>query len=98
VSIIVAFYEERVFFLLFILLLKINLIHNSYQDQKVHLFRPSLGFLVEAQPRLENRHFLAEVHITFFRRLHELQNKRYLWKNYKFILYNYLLFSNRYIY
>jgi hypothetical protein len=23
--------------------------------QKVHLFRPSLGFLVEAQPRLENR-------------------------------------------
>jgi hypothetical protein len=26
-----------------------------YQSQKVHLFDPSLGFLVEAQPRLENR-------------------------------------------
>jgi hypothetical protein len=26
-----------------------------YQDQKVHLFRASLGFLAEAQPRLENR-------------------------------------------
>jgi hypothetical protein len=26
-----------------------------YQDQKVHLFRPSLSFLAEAQPRLENR-------------------------------------------
>jgi hypothetical protein len=26
-----------------------------YQDQKVHLFRPSLSFLAEAQPRLQNR-------------------------------------------
>jgi hypothetical protein len=26
-----------------------------YQGQKVHLFCPSLGFLVEAEPRLENR-------------------------------------------
>jgi hypothetical protein len=25
------------------------------KGQKVHLFRPSLGFLVEAQPRLKNR-------------------------------------------
>jgi hypothetical protein len=50
-----------------------------YQGQKVHLFRPCLSFLAEAQPRLENRrgqrHFLAEVHIKFFRRTHELQNK-----------------------
>jgi hypothetical protein len=40
-----------------------------YQGQKVHLFRPSLSFLAEAQPRLENRrgqrHFLAEVRIKF---------------------------------
>jgi hypothetical protein len=26
-----------------------------YQDQKVQLFRPSLSFLAEALPRLENR-------------------------------------------
>jgi hypothetical protein len=26
-----------------------------YQGQKVHLFRPGLSFLAEAQPRLENR-------------------------------------------
>jgi hypothetical protein len=36
----------------------------------VHLFRPSLSFLAEAQPRLEtsgdNRHSLAEMHIKFF--------------------------------
>jgi hypothetical protein len=36
----------------------------------VHLFRPSLSFLAEAQPRLEtsgdNRDSLAEMHITFF--------------------------------
>jgi hypothetical protein len=35
----------------------------------VHLFRPSLSFLDEAQPRLENRRgqkaILAEVHIKF---------------------------------
>jgi hypothetical protein len=40
-----------------------------YQSQKVHLFRPSLSFLAEAQPRLEigadRRHFLAEMHINF---------------------------------
>jgi hypothetical protein len=39
----------------------------------VHLFHLSLGFLVEAQPR--TRHFLAEVHIKFFRRPHVIQNK-----------------------
>jgi hypothetical protein len=39
------------------------------------------------------RHFLAEVHIKFFTRPHELQNKRHPWKNYKFILY--LPLSNR---
>jgi hypothetical protein len=42
----------------------------------VHLFRPSLGFLSEVQPRLktveDKRHFLAEVHIKFFRQAHEL--------------------------
>jgi hypothetical protein len=27
---------------------------NSYQGQKVHLFHPSVNFLAEAQPRLEN--------------------------------------------
>jgi hypothetical protein len=39
--------------------------------QQVHLFRPSLGFLAEAQPRLETgkdkRHFLGEVHIKISR-------------------------------
>jgi hypothetical protein len=46
---------------------------NSYlciKAQKVHLFRPRLSFLAEAQPRLENRrgqrNFLTEVHTTFF--------------------------------
>jgi hypothetical protein len=43
------------------------------------------GFLAEAQPRLktdeDRRHFLTEVHIEFFRRLHELQTKnRYIYK------------------
>jgi hypothetical protein len=47
-----------------------------YQSQKVLLFRPSLSFLTEAQPR----HFLAEVRIKFFRRPHELQSKRSLEK------------------
>jgi hypothetical protein len=46
----------------------------------VYLFRPSLGFLAEAQPRLEIdediRHFLSEMYITFFRRPHELQSKK----------------------
>jgi hypothetical protein len=34
----------------------------------VHLFRPTLGFLVEAEPKTgeDKRHFLAEVHTTFF--------------------------------
>jgi hypothetical protein len=36
----------------------------------VQLFRPSLSFLAEAQPRLDNRReqkaFFAEVHIKFF--------------------------------
>jgi hypothetical protein len=36
----------------------------------VHLFRPSLGFLTEAQPRLktgeDKRRFLAETHSKFF--------------------------------
>jgi hypothetical protein len=35
----------------------------------------------------DKRPFLVEVHIKFFRRSHELQNKRHHWKNYKFILY-----------
>jgi hypothetical protein len=47
---------------------------NSYlciKAQKVHLFRPRLSFLAEAQPRLEKigedkRNFLTEVHTTFF--------------------------------
>jgi hypothetical protein len=49
-----------------------------YQDQKVYLFRSSLSFLAEAQPRLENRRgqktLLAEVHIKFFRRSQGLQS------------------------
>jgi hypothetical protein len=52
----------------------------------VHLFCPSLSFLAEAQPRLETgeekRYFLAEVNIKFFRRPHELQDKRQHWKNF----------------
>jgi hypothetical protein len=68
-----------------------------YQGQKVHLFRSSLSFLAEAQPRLktgdDKRHFLAEMFIKFFKRPHELQSKRHHWKNYKFILY--LAYSNR---
>jgi hypothetical protein len=50
-------------------------------------------FLGEAQPRLglktgeDKRHFLAQVHIKFFRRPFELQSKKHHWKNYKFILY-----------
>jgi hypothetical protein len=54
----------------------------------VHLFRPSLGFLAEAQPRIK-RHFLAEVYINFFRHPHELQSKKTSLKNLQiyFILY-----------
>jgi hypothetical protein len=55
----------------------------------VHLFRPSLSFLAEAQPRLDNRRgqkvFLED------RTNYKAQNN--LWKNYKFILN--LPFSNR---
>jgi hypothetical protein len=51
----------------------------------VYVFRPSLSFLAEEQPRFENRraqkHSLAEVHIKFFR------GKKRHCKNYKFILY-----------
>jgi hypothetical protein len=48
----------------------------------VDLFLPSLSFLAEAQPRLENRRGQkAQVHIKFFRRPHELQRKRHHWKN-----------------
>jgi hypothetical protein len=46
----------------------------------VHLFRPRLSFLAEAQPRLENRHYLAEVCINFFWRPHELQIKNIIGK------------------
>jgi hypothetical protein len=50
----------------------------------VHLFRPSLNFLAEAQPRLETgedkRYFLAEIHIKFFRRPHNLKQKTSLEK------------------
>jgi hypothetical protein len=66
----------------------------------VHLFRPSLSFLAEAQPRLDNRPGqkapFGREHIKYFRRPHELQSKRHHWKNYiQFILY--LPLSNRYI-
>jgi hypothetical protein len=38
-----------------------------YQGQKVYLFRPSLGFLAEAQLKTgdDKKHFLAEVPIKF---------------------------------
>jgi hypothetical protein len=40
-----------------------------YRGQKVHLFRPSLSFLAEAQPRPktgeDKRNFLTQVHIEF---------------------------------
>jgi hypothetical protein len=73
-----------------------------YQGRKVHLFRPSLGFRVEAQPRFETgedkRDFLAEMHIpTFFRRPHELQSKKHHRKNYKFILYLHFFQINTFI-
>jgi hypothetical protein len=31
-----------------------------YRSQKVHLFPPSLSFLAEAQPRLENSNYKAK--------------------------------------
>jgi hypothetical protein len=47
-----------------------------HQAQKVHLFRLSLSFLAEAQPRLENsrgqKALVGRWHIKFFRRPHEL--------------------------
>jgi hypothetical protein len=67
-----------------------------YQGQKVHLFLPSLSFSRRSRGLKTGegkRHFLGEVHITFFRQPHELQSKRHHLKNYKFILY--LPFSNR---
>jgi hypothetical protein len=60
-----------------------------YQSQRVLLFRPSLSFLTEAQPRLETsedkRHFLAEVRIKFFRRPHANLFCIYLFEIDKFI-------------
>jgi hypothetical protein len=54
-----------------------------------------VGVWAEAQPRLktgeDTKHILAEVHINFFRRPHELQSKQHHWKNYKFILYLFFL-------
>jgi hypothetical protein len=40
-----------------------------YQGQKVHLFRASLSFLAEAQPRLKNR---REEKVVFGRGAHEI--------------------------
>jgi hypothetical protein len=64
-----------------------KVVDNSYLCTKAKkcIFSSESDFFgreaAEAQPRLENRrgqrHFLAEVHIKFFRRLHELQNKRH---------------------
>jgi hypothetical protein len=60
----------------------------------VHLFRPSLSFLAEAQPRLETggdkRHFLGEVHTEV-----KYKAKDIIGKN---LQTNLLPFSNRYIY
>jgi hypothetical protein len=36
-----------------------------YQGQKVHLFRPSLGFLAEAQPRLKKNRRGQKAHICY---------------------------------
>jgi hypothetical protein len=56
----------------------------------VHLFRSSLSFLAEAQPRLQEgddkRHFFAEVHIKFFRRPHKAKGIIGKITNCKFIL------------
>jgi hypothetical protein len=63
----------------------------------VHLFRPSLSFRDEAQPRLENRRgqkaILAEVHIKFL-------GTNYKAKDITGKITNLfcILFSNRYIY
>jgi hypothetical protein len=63
---------------------------NSYRctRPKVHFFvrvwvfspRRSRGLTGE-----DKRHFIAEVHIKFFKWSHELQSKRRHWKNYTFI-------------
>jgi hypothetical protein len=64
-----------------------------YQGQKVHLFRPSLSFLAEAQQRLENRRGQkAEVRIKFFRRPQKLQTKDIIAK-----ITNLFCISSRYI-
>jgi hypothetical protein len=57
--------------------------------------QPSLSFLAEAQPRLktgeDKEHFLAEVHIKFFKRPHELQSKNFIGKITNFFcIYSYL--------
>jgi hypothetical protein len=61
----------------------------------VHLFRPSLSFLAEAQPRLktseDKRHFLAEVHIEFFK----LLNKTRFFFIYNTITYIYIVYGDR---
>jgi hypothetical protein len=43
-----------------------------YQGQKVHLFRPSLGFLAEARPRLENRRKQIYFVFTFIKQINLL--------------------------
>jgi hypothetical protein len=59
--------------------IKTNIIIICVSSPKSASFCPSLGFLAEAQPRLETgedkRHFLAEVHIHFFKRPRKLQSK-----------------------
>jgi hypothetical protein len=62
----------------FVLLRKYETTVNDFasEKQKVHLFRRTLGFLAEAQPRLTSegkKHFLAEMHIKFSRRQYEVQ-------------------------
>jgi hypothetical protein len=65
----------------------------------VHIFRPSLSFLAEAQPRLENkedkRHFLSEVHIKFLGNRTNYKAKDIIGKITNFL---YLPFPNRSIY
>jgi hypothetical protein len=68
-----------------------------YQGQKVHLFRPSLGFLAEAQPRLENRRgqkalFGGGAHNFFYAIARTTKQKTSL-ERLQIILY--LLFSNK---
>jgi hypothetical protein len=55
-----------------------------YQGQKVHLFPPSRGFLVEASRDLKTgehkRHFLAEVHIKFLGDRTNYRSTRTAWR------------------